>query len=316
LGASCAEAGYGGPADIGAWAAAEELEAIRATLGIDRFDMLTVSYGTAIAEAYLHSHPAHVRRAVLDAPVALQASWLNRVAAVKPVLRDGADRLARSCSTSACLDVLGAIPEAGSYLALRDAVLAQEREVGDSGLTLTPVMVDQATEVALRDEQSSIEWVDGVDAALGGDGGPLWRLAERLYVDVDLGAYYLSLCADIHRPDHARDYAGPDDEPLLFAYASGLAPCAGFPNGVVRPAGTPADPPPDVLIVSSRFDPLAPPSLIGFDDFLESTGSTCETAVPGHTSSGDPSVRPLVDAFLAGGDSAQIAERCRAGSRP
>ncbi len=309
LGASCSEAGFGGPADLGSWAAAEELEAIRGALGIDRFDMLTQSYGTAVAEAYLYSHPEHVRRAVLDGPVALQAPWQSRLAAVQPVLRDGANRLALSCSAEACTDVLRDIPEDRSYLALRDAVLAEERPVGDSGLSLTAVMVDQATEVALRSQESAAAWVDAIDDAFAGDGGPLWRLGELLYTDLDQAAYYRSLCADIHRPDDAGDYAVADD-PLLFAYSSALAPCARFPQGVVRPAGLAGDPEAEVLILASRHDPLAPASLIAADGFLDTHGSLCETDVIGHTSAGDPVIRLLVDEFLAEGDADAIAGRC------
>lgn len=309
VGESCSQAGFGGAADIGAWVAAEELEAIRLQLGVDRMDMFTQSYGTAVAEAYLYSHPEHVRRAVLDAPVALQAPWPARLAAVAPVLRDGANRLAIACLTEACIGVLGGIPEWRSYLTLRDAVLAEERPVGDSGLSLTPVMVDQATQVALRDPTSIGLWVGAIDAALAGDGGPLWRLGERLYVDLDQQVYYRSLCADIHRPDDERDYAVADDA-LLFAYSSSLAPCASFPRGVIRPPGPPGDPAPDVLLVASPNDPLAPASLIQADRFLVSLGWTCETDVAGHTGAGDPPIRALVDEFLANGNAEAIAARC------
>lgn len=309
LGASCSEAGFGGPADIGAWAAAEELETIRRTLGIDRFDMFTQSYGTAIAEAYLYSHREHVRRAVLDGPVALQAPWRSRLAAVQPVLLDGANRLALSCSAAACTAVLGDIPGDRSYVALREAILAEERPVGDSGLSLTAVMVDQATQVALGSRDSAAAWVDAIDHALAGEGGPLWRLGEMLTSEVDLQVFYRSLCADIHRPDDARDYAVADD-PLLFAYSSALAPCASFPHGVVRPAGLAGDPNADVLILASRRDPVAPASLVASDDFLKSLGSLCETDVIGHTSAADPVISLLVDEFLEDGGANSIAGRC------
>lgn len=313
LGASCSEAGFGGPSDIGAWAAAEELEAIRGGLGIDRFDILSESYGTAVAEAYLYSHSARVRRAVLDGPVALQAPWPARLSAVGAVLRDGGNRLALSCSARACLDVLRDVPESRGYDAIRDAVLAEERPVGDSGLSLTPVMFDQATELALRRQASAAEWEAAIDDAFAGDGGPLWRLGELLYTDLDQAAYYRSLCADIHRPDDARDYAVADD-PLLFAYSSALAPCARFPQGVVRPAGLAGDPEPEVLILASRHDPLAPASLIAADGFLDTHGSLCETDVIGHTSSNDPGIRALIEEFLSEGGAEAIAARCGSSS--
>jgi pimeloyl-ACP methyl ester carboxylesterase len=68
----------------------DDLEAVRRALGIDKFVLLGVSYGTRDAMAYAEAHPDHVDRIVLDSLVTdagLDPFGLNRVRAVPRVLR-------------------------------------------------------------------------------------------------------------------------------------------------------------------------------------------------------------------------------------
>jgi hypothetical protein len=110
-------------------------------------------------------------------------------------------------------------------------VLAAEPSVGSGNLRLTPVMLDQATLLALHSEDHWSGWASAIDEALAGDGSSLWNAGARTYLDVDRQVYYRSLCADIDRPSDASGYAGGQD-PLFFTYASELTPCVGFPTGV------------------------------------------------------------------------------------
>lgn len=299
---------FGGPADIGAWAAAGELEAIREALGVDRFDFLTFSYGTAIAEAYLHVYPEYVRRAVLDAPLGLDVPWGVRLQTVRRVLGEAADQLARSCPSEPCTQVLRNVSPDLSYESLREAVVRRKPSVGSGKLTLTPVMFDQAAELALRSEANWMGFGRAVDEALAGDGGAIWRVAERMYLDLDRSVFYQSLCADIDRPTEPSAYVVGDD-PLAFAYGSELAPCSGFPRGIARPATTAARPP-EVLVVASRNDVLAPAALANQAPFLQSVGVFCVTDVVGHTSFADPTIHELIVEFLAAGDADGVADRC------
>lgn len=301
--------GFGGANDIGAWAAAEELEAIRQALRVERFDLLTHSYGSAIAEAYLSMHPDRVRRAVLDAPIGLQVPWLARVDAVAPVLQDGADRLARSCSTSSCVAVLRDVPQDQSYEALREAVLAKRPMVGSGNVTLTPVMLDQTTTLALHSADYWRGYATAIDEALAGDGTSLWRIAERLYLDLDRQVFYRSMCADIDRPSVPEEFVVGHD-PLLFSYTSEFAPCFGFPRGIPRATAPAPSMKPDVLVVASRQDVRAPSALVASSPFLQSVGSLCTTNVAGHTSARDPAVRDIVTAFLESGGAESHAARC------
>ncbi len=289
--------GFGGLEDIGAAAAAEELESIRVAVGVETFDLLAISYGTAIAEHYLRMHGGSVRRAVLDAPLALEAGWPQRLEAVGRALADGADALARSCATERCSAL--AVPGGTlGYAAVRRAVLAAAPTVGGGQATFSATIFDQAAQLALRSDASWPAWSDAVDAALGGDGTALWAIGEKEYFDLDRAVFYRSLCADIDRPADPAAYGSPADD-LLRAWTTALAPCTAFPHRDLPAMSTGRDA--DVLILASDHDVLAPASLLDAAPDLRSLGRVCHTGVVGHTSSRDPSFRTVVSGFLTGG---------------
>lgn len=295
--------GFGSALDVGAWAAADELETIRAALGIEQFDLLTMSYGTAIAEAYLHWHPERVRRAVLDAPIGLGIPWADRVDAVGSVSAILADELAAACETDRCAAVLEDVAADQAYETLRAAVLAAEPSVGSGNLRLTPVMLDQATLLALHSEDHWNGWVSAIDEALAGDGSLLWDAGARTYLDLDRQVYYRSLCADIDRPSDASGYAGGQD-PLLFTYASELTPCVSFPTGAPPQALAALDAPrPDTRIYVSTRDSLAPAPMLTGAPFLSALGRFCVSNHTGHTSYADEGSRESMLAFLESGQS-------------
>jgi len=51
---------------FGSVAAADDIDAVRATLGIDKLDLWGDSYGTFLMPVYAARHPDHVRSVVLD----------------------------------------------------------------------------------------------------------------------------------------------------------------------------------------------------------------------------------------------------------
>jgi pimeloyl-ACP methyl ester carboxylesterase len=308
IGSEC-RLGFGSPADVGAWAAAEELEAVRDRLGVDRLVLFTQSYGTTIAEAYLALHPDRVERAVLDAPLGLDVSWTARLGAVRSTLQRAANDLAGSCRGQSCRAVLDAAPPDAMYRRLREAILAARPRVGSGSLELTPIMLDEATLLTLKTDRFWDGYAGAVEHALGGDGTMLWQIGERSHLDLDLAAYYRSICADLVRPDAVAGYRIGDD-PLLFAFTSGFAPCVEFPHGQPRtlpsaPAGAP-----EVLVVASTEDPFSPESMIGRSPALKELGPTCVTHVVGHTSYSDAAVRELVVRFIAGESAEAIGKEC------
>src|SRR3954453_6260511 len=68
-----------------------DIEDVRAALGIDKFTLLGISYGTREAMSYARAYPAHTDRIVLDSLVSdagLNAFGLNTVDAVPRLLRN------------------------------------------------------------------------------------------------------------------------------------------------------------------------------------------------------------------------------------
>ena len=297
---------FGGPADIGAQRGAEELDLVRQALGVEQVDLLMISYGTAIGEAYLRAYPDRVRRAALDAPIAMEVPWGDRVSALDGTLRAAADELVAACVDRGCdaVEHGGQVP---TYRVLREAVLARDPAVGGGNLRLTPVMLDQATLLAVRDPSAAEAYADAVEAALGGDGTPLYAMGEKYFFDLDRNVFYRSICADIDRPSDARDYAVRGQE-LLSTWTSELAPCSGFPyRSLPEPAG---DAHPDVLIVASSRDVLTPASLLDSAPVLAGFGAVCRTNLAGHASFRDAAVQAEILAFLRDGDAAAAAARC------
>lgn len=289
-------AGFGGPDDVGALAAANELEAIRKAIGVDKFDILAVSYGTAITEQYLRSYGQAVGRAVLDGPIALEVPWAARLQAVGKAQSDGASALVGACATERCQTV-GNAATGLTYGELRRVLVAQAPSVGGGNTKLTGTIIDQATLLALRSESYWAPWAAAVDAALGGDGTDLWALGEKEYFDLDRAVFYRSICSDINLPPTFEAFGAPQDQ-LLWAYTSELAPCNGYPRTPVAVA--PVSATAQVLILASPKDPLTPSTLLGSAPELSAMGTVCETDVVGHTNLRDPKFGALALGFLTG----------------
>lgn len=71
LGASAAEM----PAESYYEACAESLEALRESLGVARWSLLSYSVGTLVAEAYLRNYPQRVERAAFICPIHIGRFW-------------------------------------------------------------------------------------------------------------------------------------------------------------------------------------------------------------------------------------------------
>ncbi|HJP87866.1 MAG TPA: alpha/beta fold hydrolase [Candidatus Limnocylindrales bacterium] len=290
--------GFGGKDDVGAAAAAAELEAIRVAIGVDKLNVLAVSYGTAIAEDYIRMHGEHVDRAVLDGPLALEVPWSARLQAVGASLALGTEGLVASCTTERCMALANGTGSL-AYGALRAALVAQAPPVGGGNTVLTATMIDQATLLALRSDNYWVPWATAVDVALGGDGTDLWALGEKEYFDLDRAVFYRSLCADINVPPDPAAYGTPQDA-LLRAYTSALAPCAGYPHTTLPAARGKLTG--SVRIFASAKDPLTPFGLLASAPTLQAFGTVCQTDVAGHTSLRDAVSGPLELAFVTGAD--------------
>ena len=85
--------------------AVQDLEAVRAALGVDRINLVGISYGTRVAQQYMARHPERVRSAILDGVVP-NALILGSEHAKN--LEDALDRqFARCAAEEACRAKLG-----------------------------------------------------------------------------------------------------------------------------------------------------------------------------------------------------------------
>ena len=85
-------------------AVADDLDAVREALGIERLDLFGASYGTYFMTVYAGRHPEHVRSIVLDAgyPIAYDQWGLDKLAAARRGVRLACMRT-RACRGSAVL---------------------------------------------------------------------------------------------------------------------------------------------------------------------------------------------------------------------
>jgi proline iminopeptidase len=81
---------------LSASADADDLEGLRAALGLGRFDLAAHHSGAAVAALYTRRHPAHVRRLLLVSPGWARRSYLFWAAAAVPNDSVATDRVSRA----------------------------------------------------------------------------------------------------------------------------------------------------------------------------------------------------------------------------
>jgi pimeloyl-ACP methyl ester carboxylesterase len=210
-------------------AVADDLDAVRAALGIERLDLFGASYGTYLMTVYAGRHPEHVRSVVLDAgyPIAYDAWGLDKLAAARRGVRLICART-RACSGSAVLADVARLATR-----LRRHPVSFTARAGDRRFRLR--MDENALAIAVYgsgDPRSLARLPAMVRSALDGDLTPLrrsvetWRLgAAGALADPSAGgssgesAFLASACHDFPR---AFSYA--DSDPARrAAYESALA---------------------------------------------------------------------------------------------
>ncbi len=263
---------------FGTAAVAEDIDAIRAALGVETMAVYGSSYGTVVAQAYAAAHPDRVSALVLDAPVDRHLGgievWQTAATGFGDVL---AQTLHACVVDSGCGDDLADPAGAWDRLARR---LDAEGELS--------AMLSDETGVAVRTRASALEVMGAVRSALyepTGRATILRALAaadrgdDRLFVRlVEAGgdqawwpeafAYYATWCADVRvspsgRSDDADAFeralaSRPVDAPGGDNVVRTLMPCLYWPwqpalgDQPADPAGVPT------LIISATADPITP----------------------------------------------------------
>jgi pimeloyl-ACP methyl ester carboxylesterase len=257
---------------------AEDIDALRDVLGVDRISLYGVSYGTVVAQAYAAAHPDRLDALVLDAPVDRTLppaeSWALSAVGFETALRD---TFTACRSDSSCRDDLHDPGRAWARLleSTADEPLAAELFDGDG--VPYPVTVSRGDllnimQGAMYDTTDRMSFLRALAAYDGGDPRGFARLWEAWSGESEDSsfAYFATWCADArHSPTAtADDYdayldvaerAGLHDAASLsVAYAT--APCVFWPAQPARweqPAEASSVP---TLILAATSDPITPVS--------------------------------------------------------
>jgi pimeloyl-ACP methyl ester carboxylesterase len=101
-----------------------DLDLLRRALGVDRFTLDGVSYGTFVAERYALAHPTHVARLVLDSVVpqtGIDPFQLDTIHAIPRVLRSACAE--RHCGTDPARDLAAVVRTLHNGPALLDLIV-------------------------------------------------------------------------------------------------------------------------------------------------------------------------------------------------
>jgi pimeloyl-ACP methyl ester carboxylesterase len=183
---------------------ADDMDAVRAALGVDKIGLYGVSYGTKLELAYALGYPQHVERLALDSVVPEE----DPDPFDQNVLHEMPGTLTRFCEDKVCV---GATPDyAGEVVTLANKIEAKPlrgRIIGTNGKAKTVVLNGESFVNMMIDADLSFglaaEAPAAVHAALHGNVRPLLRIYDLDLVTNDLSAADLSFglnaatnCAD------------------------------------------------------------------------------------------------------------------------
>src|SRR5436190_2127258 len=218
---------------------ADDMDAVRAALGVDKIGLYGVSYGTKLALAYAMGYPTHVERVALDSVVPAE----DPDPFDKNVLQEMPGTLARFCANGVCK---GATPNyAAEVVLLANRIEAKPlrgKIIGGNGKAKTVVMNGEELLAMMIDADLTpglaAEAPAAVHAALHGNPRPLLRIYDFDLMTNELSAQDLSFglnaatnCADGRFP------WAPATPPANRGAAIATA-IANLPPGALGPVGT------------------------------------------------------------------------------
>ena len=292
--------------------AVEDLEAVRARLGVDRIDIDASAYGTRVAIAYAHRYPARVRSMVLQSVIPDEE--VLPLTAARDAQR-ALDRVFADCAADPFCRT--------SFPALRREFTALLARFGDSTISVRvqhPRSDDSVTvalsrgvfadrlRVMLYSTRLSRRIPMVIHRAYEGDWTPFTTLAYELsravFDQLDAGAHLAAQCAeDMSAPaDAAGTFLG---EYRARLYRDACAAVAVPPSARDRkaPIGITA------MLVTGALDPVTPPR------FAQSVAAQMPSAtlitVPGMAHAGaDPCVEGVISAFIVAGAMRRVDTSC------
>ena len=301
--------------------AVRDLEAVRRELGVDRWNIYGVSYGSRVAQHYLRRYPEHVRAVVLDGVVPPTLVLGPEIALAAQAALDGIfERCARddACATrfgdlgSVFDEVMSRIQESPVTVATRDAATGEIEETlvteeylmgvarlfsySDTSAALLPLIVDEAANGRFELLLAQAERVsDGLERALS------FPMHNSVICSEDYPFGPLDT-SDVY----TEAYLGTSVVDALNTI------CAQWPQGPVdsdfREALASAHP---VLVLSGSNDP-ATPSRYGEDVIAEGLGGALHLVVSGQGHGMAPigCVRDLMQEFIEAASTEGIDADC------
>ncbi len=264
---------------------AEDIDTIRADLGLERIVLYGESYGTAVAQRYALAHPDRLEALILDGALDINqptdAFWREATGAFEDVL----ERTFAACVDDEwCHDDLPDPARAWDRVLGRLAEGPVEARYADPSGQVVAWEVDEASAIsvlgdALYDELGRAFVLQAIAAADQDDWIPLARLIHAgtwgiAYYDTSASdfAYHATWCADrVVDPAGAADPdaylraargSGLAEARLGSVYLSGAA-CHAWPLGA--PPAPPEELPDDidfpVFVLTATGDPITPPSM-------------------------------------------------------
>jgi pimeloyl-ACP methyl ester carboxylesterase len=300
-------------------AAVRDLEQVRLTLGIERWNLYGVSYGTRIAQHYLRRYPKSARALILDGVVPstltlgpeLGATTAATVTRIGERCRAGPDCSARFGDMAATLRALSArLGSDGVPVTLRHPRDARTLELQFT----SPLLMSAVRFLSYRSETAALLPLL-IDSASRGDLAPLAAQAqlvsEQLAQELSFPLQAAVICSEDAPAFGARN-ASPDDAFGLDLLEPLAALCAAWPGGPVdADLKAPLASTHPVLILSGELDPVTPPHYAetaiaqGLSNALHVIGPG-----QGHGLAPVGCVPRLMRAFLAEPEPLEIDARC------
>ena len=296
--------------------AADDLDAVRRTLGYGPVDLYGVSYGATLAQVYLARHPRSVRSAVLDGGSLLGVRVFDASA------RDAERALDADLGRCAAVqDCARAFPRTRREL---DELLARPPRrvtieigtftIGPDDVAWTVNALSQSAEGA-----GTIPFV--VHAAAHGNYLPLARdfadeVGRGLGPRSRLATYWEILCSEPWAAFDPAATARAGTGSYLAHAAAGRArffraACAGVPKGRVgREQRSPRASQAPVLILAGGADPLDPPAAVRGWRGAFPHGRLVVVPFAAHGTLEYPCVQGLVARFVAAGRAAGLDASC------
>lgn len=293
---------------------ADDLEEVRAALGVDRMHVVGVGDGAGVTAAWMRRYPTSVGRTVLDGLADPTTSFSQRARERAAAAHEALTGFAAACTAGADCplgpDPVGAVT--GILTNLRAAPLS-----GPAGRRVTDGTATRALVVGLADPTRWAELARALAGAGQGDpAGLLALVAPREADGAGFDAGVLLACNDtVERPtldqvaaDSARARGADPLFGAWFAHEALLCSSWPVPADTAQPSAF-AGPPP--LVLGTRGDPVTP--LPGSERAARQLGSASLVTWLGAGHGAyprTPCVRDAVGSYLRGGTLPQAGTVC------